>query len=59
MFIDLLDELNKDNEVTLYLDTQVKPGASSMHINQVQALFGKAVTQEDFIKKKDAKVEIP
>ncbi|MEC0093568.1 hypothetical protein [Paenibacillus macquariensis] len=59
MFIDLLDKLNKANEVPLYLDTHMKPGASSMHINQVQAMFGKAVTQEDFIKKKDAKAEIP
>jgi raffinose/stachyose/melibiose transport system substrate-binding protein len=53
MFIDLLDELNKANKVTLYLDTQMKPGASSIHINQVQALFGKAVTPEEFIKKQD------
>ena len=53
MFIDLLDELNKANKVTLYLDTQMKPGASSVHINQVQALFGKAVTPEEFIKKQD------
>ncbi|UQZ33610.1 ABC transporter substrate-binding protein [Paenibacillus sp. PK3_47] len=53
LFIDLLDELNKAHKVTLYLDTQMKPGASSTHINQVQALFGKAVTPEDFIKKQD------
>ncbi|WP_420805712.1 extracellular solute-binding protein [Paenibacillus wynnii] len=53
MFIDLLDELNKANKVTLYLDTQMKPVASSMHINLVQALFAEAVTPEDFIKKQD------
>ncbi|WP_238323073.1 extracellular solute-binding protein [Gorillibacterium massiliense] len=53
MFIDLLNELNKANRVTLYLDTQMKPGASSTHINQVQALFGEAVTPEEFIKKQD------
>lgn len=53
MFIDLLDELNKANKVTLYLDTQMKPAASSRHINQLQALFGKAVTPEEFIKKQD------
>ena len=53
MFIDLLDELNKANKVTLYLDTQMKPAASSVHINQVQALFAKAVTPEEFIKKQD------
>lgn len=53
LFIDLLDELNKAHKVTLYLDTQMKPGASGIHINQVQALFGKAVSPEEFIKKQD------
>ncbi|QHW33488.1 extracellular solute-binding protein [Paenibacillus rhizovicinus] len=53
MFIDLLNELNKASKVTLYLDTQMKPGASATHINMVQALFGKAVTPEEFIKKQD------
>ncbi|MHA0855768.1 extracellular solute-binding protein [Paenibacillus sp. CMAA1364] len=53
MFIDLIDELNNANKVTLYLDTQMKPGASNMHINQVQALFGKEITPEEFVKKQD------
>ncbi|AIQ51566.1 ABC transporter substrate-binding protein [Paenibacillus sp. FSL R7-0331] len=53
LFIDLLDELNKARKVTLYLDTQMKPGASGIHLNQVQALFGKAVTPEEFIRKQD------
>ncbi|HEY4430412.1 MAG TPA: extracellular solute-binding protein, partial [Paenibacillus sp.] len=50
MFIDLLNELNKANKVTLYLDTQMKPVASTIHMNQIQALFGEAVTPEEFIK---------
>lgn len=53
MFIDLLNELNKANKVTLYLDTQMKPVASTIHMNQIQALFGGAVTPEEFIKKQD------
>ncbi|AIQ26169.1 ABC transporter substrate-binding protein [Paenibacillus sp. FSL H7-0737] len=53
MFIDLLNELNKANKVTLYLDTQMKPVASTIHMNQIQALFGEAVTPEEFIKKQD------
>lgn len=53
MFIDLLNELNKASKVTLYLDTQMKPGASDAHHNLVQALLGKAVTPEEFIKKQD------
>ncbi|WP_219838092.1 extracellular solute-binding protein [Paenibacillus sp. R14(2021)] len=53
MFIDLLNELNKASKVTLYLDTQMKPGASYAHHNLVQALLGKAATPEEFIKKQD------
>ncbi|MBO7747463.1 extracellular solute-binding protein [Paenibacillus sp. MWE-103] len=53
MFIDLLNELNQASKVTLYLDTQMKPGASDAHHNLVQALLGKAVTPEEFIKKQD------
>ncbi|SET55949.1 extracellular solute-binding protein [Paenibacillus sp. NFR01] len=53
MFVDLLDELNRAHKVTLYLDTQMKPWASSVHINQVQALFARAITPEEFIAKQD------
>ncbi|WP_308635467.1 extracellular solute-binding protein [Paenibacillus silvisoli] len=53
MFIDLLNELNHASKVTLYLDTQMKPGASEAHHNLVQALFGKAVTPGEFIKRQD------
>lgn len=53
MFIDLLNELNRANKVTLYLDTQMKPVASSVHMNLIQALFGEAITPEEFIKKQD------
>ncbi|MEK4293044.1 extracellular solute-binding protein [Paenibacillus sp. FSL R5-0914] len=58
MFIDLLNELNKANKVTLYLDTQMKPVASTIHMNQIQALFGEAVTPEEFIKKQDDALKV-
>ncbi|WP_238357454.1 extracellular solute-binding protein [Cohnella zeiphila] len=54
LFIDLLNELNNASKVTLYLDVQMKPGAASEHYNLVQALLGKAITPEDFVKKQDA-----
>jgi raffinose/stachyose/melibiose transport system substrate-binding protein len=31
----------------------MKPVASTIHMNQIQALFGEAVTPEEFIKKQD------
>lgn len=54
MYIDLLNELNNANKVTLYLDVQMKPVASEEHHNLVQALFGKAITPDEFIAKQDA-----
>ncbi|QJD87368.1 extracellular solute-binding protein [Cohnella herbarum] len=53
MFIDLLNELNSAKKVTLYADVQMKPVASEEHHNLVQALFGKAVTPEEFAKKQE------
>jgi raffinose/stachyose/melibiose transport system substrate-binding protein len=54
MFIDLLNELNSAKKVTLYVDVQMKPVASEEHHNLVQALFGKAVTPEEFAQKQEA-----
>lgn len=53
MFIDLLNELNNANKVTLYVDVQMKPLASEEHHNLIQALFGKAVTPEEFAQKQE------
>lgn len=53
MFTDLLNELNTAKKVTLYLDVQMKPAASDEHHNLAQALFGKAVTPEEFAKKQE------
>ncbi len=53
MFIDLLNELNSAKKVTLYLDVQMKPGASKEHYNLVQALLGKEITPEEFAKKQE------
>jgi len=53
MFIDLLNELNSAKKVTLYVDVQMKPVASEEHSNLIQALFGKAVSPEEFAKKQE------
>lgn len=53
MYIDLLNELNVANKVTLYLDVQMKPVAAEAHYNLVQALLGKAVTPEEFAQQQE------
>ncbi|TVY07492.1 extracellular solute-binding protein [Paenibacillus cremeus] len=51
MYIDLLNELNKASNITLFADVQMKPASAEVHLNMIQALYGKAVTPEDFAKK--------
>jgi raffinose/stachyose/melibiose transport system substrate-binding protein len=51
MYIDLLKELNNASSITLFADVQMKPSAAEAHLNMIQAIFGKAVTPEDFAKK--------
>ncbi|SFB49195.1 carbohydrate ABC transporter substrate-binding protein, CUT1 family (TC 3.A.1.1.-) [Cohnella sp. OV330] len=48
LYVDLLNEMNKATSITLFADVQLKPGAAETHLNQIQALFGKAVTPEAF-----------
>jgi raffinose/stachyose/melibiose transport system substrate-binding protein len=50
MYIDLLNELNKASNITLFADVQMKPASAEVHLNMIQALFGKAVTPEAFAK---------
>jgi raffinose/stachyose/melibiose transport system substrate-binding protein len=51
MYIDLLNELNKASNITLFADVQMKPASAEVHLNMIQALFGKAVTPEQFVQK--------
>ncbi|ANS75074.1 ABC transporter substrate-binding protein [Paenibacillus yonginensis] len=51
MYVDLLGELNKASNITLFADVQMKPDAAQVHLNMIQALFGKAVTPEEFALK--------
>lgn len=51
LYIDLLNELNNASDLTLFADVQMKASAAETHLNMIQALFGKAVTPEEFAKK--------
>lgn len=51
LYVDLLNELNHASSLTLYADVQMKPNAAQVHLDMIQALFGKAVTPEQFVAK--------
>ncbi|SEK46125.1 extracellular solute-binding protein [Paenibacillus sp. OK003] len=51
LYTDLLNELNQASSLTLFADVQMKPTAAQVHLDMIQALFGKAVTPEEFVKK--------
>ncbi|AOM83750.1 extracellular solute-binding protein [Salisediminibacterium beveridgei] len=50
LFIEVLDELNNASNITLFADVQMSAGVAETHLNQIQALFGEAVTPEDFAR---------
>ena len=50
LFVDVLDELNNASNITLFADVQMSAGVAETHLNQIQALFGEAVTPEDFAR---------
>lgn len=56
IYIDLLNEVNKATSITLFADVQMASGAAEVHLNQIQALFGKEITPEDFALSHDAAI---
>ena len=50
MYVDILDKLNKATNITLYADVQLSSDAAQVHLDQIQALFGKETTPEKFAK---------
>jgi raffinose/stachyose/melibiose transport system substrate-binding protein len=50
MYIDVLNELNKASNITLFADVQMNPEAAQTHLNLIQSLFGEEVTPKDFAK---------
>ncbi|WP_150270014.1 extracellular solute-binding protein [Paenibacillus tepidiphilus] len=57
LYVELLNELNNASSITLYADVQMKPNAAQVHLDMIQALFGKAVTPEQFAAKIKEAVE--
>ncbi|MFB9328850.1 extracellular solute-binding protein [Paenibacillus aurantiacus] len=50
MYIDILNELGKASNITLFADVQMSPAVAQTHLNMIQALFGKEVSPADFAK---------
>lgn len=50
MYVDVLDDLNNANNLTLFADVQMSSDTAEVHLNQIQALFGGEVTPEEFAK---------
>lgn len=53
MYIDILNDLGKATNLTLYADVQMSAGVADVHLNQIQALFGGQTTPKDFAKSQE------
>jgi raffinose/stachyose/melibiose transport system substrate-binding protein len=51
MYTDILNELNSASNITLFADVQMSPDVAQVHLDSIQALFGKEMTPEEFAKK--------
>ncbi|MFB5676333.1 extracellular solute-binding protein [Paenibacillus terreus] len=57
LYVELLNELNNASSITLFADVKMKPNAAQVHLNMIQALFGKATTPEQFAAEHKQAVE--
>ncbi|MFB5268692.1 extracellular solute-binding protein [Paenibacillus enshidis] len=57
LYVELLNELNNASSITLFADVKMKPNAAQVHLNMIQALFGKAVTPQQFAAEHKQAVE--
>src|SRR5690606_38038954 len=46
LYIDILNELNKASNLTLFADVQMSASVAETHLNLIQSLFGDNVTPE-------------
>ncbi|WP_018931713.1 extracellular solute-binding protein [Gracilibacillus lacisalsi] len=53
MYIDILNDLNEASNLTLYADVQMSAGVADVHLDSIQALFGEAITPEEFAKQQE------
>ncbi|MBT2699562.1 extracellular solute-binding protein [Bacillus sp. ISL-40] len=50
LYIDVLNELNKASNLTLFADVQMSASVAETHLNLIQSMFGKEVNPKDFAK---------
>lgn len=50
MYGSVLDDLNSASNITLFADVQMSANAAEIHLDQIQALFGKDISPEEFAK---------
>lgn len=50
MYIDVLNELSNATNITLFADVQMSPQVAEVHLNMIQAIFGKEVAPDEFAK---------
>lgn len=58
LYVDLINEVNKAKKITLFADVLLPSGAAEVHLNQIQALFGKEITPEQFAAAHDAAIRL-
>lgn len=51
LYVEVLEELGNASNITLYADVQMSAQAAQVHLDMIQALYGKTVTPEEFAKK--------
>lgn len=51
LYIDVLNELNKASNLTLFADVQMSASVAETHLNLIQSLFGNEVKPNDYAKK--------
>ncbi|RLQ94634.1 extracellular solute-binding protein [Falsibacillus albus] len=53
MYVNVLNDLSKASNITLFADVQMSPDVAQVHLDMIQALFGKQVTPEKFAKEQE------
>ncbi|MFB9276215.1 extracellular solute-binding protein [Cohnella cellulosilytica] len=56
LYVDLLDEVNSATRFTLFADVQMASNAAEVHLNEIQALFGKEITPNEFAQAHNAAI---
>ncbi|MFP7300050.1 extracellular solute-binding protein [Neobacillus niacini] len=57
LYIDVLTELNKASNLTLFADVQMSASVAETHLNLIQSLFGNEVKPEDYAKQHEEALE--